>query len=115
MIGDDQIDVVFLGDVGGGEVGDAAIDGNDQLCVVLGELFDSFGVEAITFVDAVGDVKIDVGVGEFEAVPEDGDAGDAIDVIIAIDDDFLFLFQGDLDSLDGWFDSAEAVGFNEIA
>jgi len=115
MIGDDQIDVVLTGDVGGGEVGDAAIDGYDQPRVILGELFNGFGVEAIAFVDAMGDIELDLGAGELEAVPEDGDAGDAIDVIVAIEDDFLFLFQGGLDSLYGGFDSAEAIGFNEVA
>ena len=63
----------------------------------------------------MGDIEFDVGGGEFKAVPEDGDAGDAIDVVVAIDDDFLFLFQCDLDSLDGGFDSAEAIGFEKIA
>ena len=51
-------------------------------------------IEAIALVDAVRDVVIDVCAEEREDLPEDCDACDAIDVVVAVECDFLFLCDG---------------------
>ena len=67
---------------------------------------DGVGIEAVAFIDAMGDVVIDVSAGGFEQVPEHGGAGDAVDVVVAVEGDF---FVG-ADALDDAIGGAVHVG-----
>ena len=60
------------------------------------------------------DVVIDVCAEEREDLPEDGDAGDSVNVVVAVEGDFLFLGEGLFDSLCGGFDAGEQFGADEV-
>lgn len=89
VIGDDEVDAEVFGFDCGVDGGDAAVDGDDDLCSGLGECFDCGFVEAVAFIDAVGDVGGDLSVwcDDSEHVDEDGGGGDAVDIVISEDDD----------------------------
>ena len=77
-------------------------------------MFECFGVEAVTFVDAVGDVAGDGGFGEVEGVIEDGGCGDAVDVVVAVDDDGLVVVDGLADALCGLICAGEQGGVVKV-
>lgn len=95
VVGDDEIDAEFFGFGCGGDGGDAAVDGDDDLgsdiLYGVGECFDGGFVEAVAFFDAVGDVGGDFGFwrDDSEHVDEDGGGGDAVDIVISEDDDWF--------------------------
>ena len=74
--------------------GDPAVHGDDELPAVGGDLLERFAVDAVAFVEAAGNVEIDVGVNEFECVPEDRRRGHAVDVIVAVDDNPALVPRG---------------------
>ncbi len=92
----------------------AAVDGDEELGSGFDELADGVGVEAVAFVDAVGDVVIDVGSGGFEGVPEHGGAGDAVDVVVAIEGDFFVGADGVNDAIGGGVHVGEEIGGEEV-
>ena len=89
MVGDDQLEAELARQIGLGHGRDAAIDRDDQLGPVLGrQPPERLGIDPVALVDPVGDVVVDVlRPGQAEAGPEDARAADAVDVVIAIDDD----------------------------
>jgi len=91
VIGDDEVYAEFFGGLCGCGGGDAAIDCDDDFGALVGECFDGGFVEAVAFVDSVGDVGGDFGVGcdDPEHVDEDCGGGDAIDIVIAEDGDWF--------------------------
>ena len=94
MVRDDQVHAELLRQVRRRDRGDPAIDGDQQPGARLGQGADRLAVQAVAFVDAVGDVVIDLGPEQRQQLPEDGDAGDAVDVVVAVDGDLLFLLDG---------------------
>src|SRR5438874_6731332 len=90
MIGDNQVDAFFARDICGADRGDATVDGDDELCLpFVAEGSDRLRVQAVAFVDAVGDVVLDLTAEKLDRMPEDGGRGDAVDVIVAVDDDLF--------------------------
>lgn len=89
MVGDDEIDTEFFGFGCWSDGGNAAVDGDDDFGTGIGECFDRGFVEAVAFVDAVGDVGGDLGVwrDDSEHVDEDRGGGDAVDIVISEYDD----------------------------
>src|SRR3954468_6528135 len=59
MIGDDEFDAEFAGQIRLGDAGNAAIDRDDQLKTLAGEFLQSIGIEAIAVVEAVWDMEIE--------------------------------------------------------
>ena len=94
MVGDDQIDAALASDEGGFDGGDAAIDGDDEFGAVVDDLGQGLGIQAVSFVDAMGNVGFDFSAEEGDGVPENAGGGDAIDVVIAVDDDFFRVGDG---------------------
>jgi len=96
VIGDDEVDAGLSGGEGGLDGGDAAVDGDDDFGALGGERAEGVGVEAVAFVESVWDVGGDVGVRDevIEGVEEDGGGGDAVNVVVAVDDDGLALASG---------------------
>jgi hypothetical protein len=101
VISDDEVYAALAGQRGGFVRGDATIDGDDELRALVGELGDGFGVEAVAFLDAVGDVELDRAAQEGDGVPENGSGGDAVNVVVAVDDDSLAIADGLGDALGG--------------
>lgn len=63
VIGDDEVHAEFFGGLCGLDRSDSAIDGDDDLGAVVCKGLDGFAVEAVAFLDTVGDVGGDFGVG----------------------------------------------------
>ncbi len=55
------------------------------------KLMKGLGIQAVAFFQAMGDVEGDLRTGQLEQVPEDGDAGDAVHIIVAVQHDGLSL------------------------
>ena len=110
VVGDDQFDAQFAGEVRLVDAADAAIDGDEQFALVGGQRADGLGVQSVAFVDAMGDVVADVGAEQFQAEPEDGGAGHAVDVVIAVDDDSPSCGDGGMDAAGGLFAAGQQVG-----
>ncbi len=98
MICNDQLNTAFSRHFRGFDGGDAAIDGDDQLRAVIADLGDGFAVQAVPFFDAVWNVILDNPAELADRMPEDGRRGDAIDVVIAVNDDFFLIANGFGDS-----------------
>src|SRR6185437_15979787 len=79
----------LTGDARGLDRGDSTIDADDDLRAAVADLRDSLAVQAVAFFDAMGDVEIDVAAERPDRMPENGGGGDAIDVVIAVNDDPL--------------------------
>jgi hypothetical protein len=91
VVGDDQIDAALFRDLRLLDRGDAAVDGDNELRPGVTDLLKRLGIQPVAFVDPVGDVEIDLSAQDGDGVPEDGGGGDAVDVVVAVDDDFLLV------------------------
>ena len=101
MIRDDQIHAAVFGDFGLLDGGHAAVDGDDEFGALIADLGDGLGVEAVTFLNAVRDVKLDLAAQQGDGVPEDAGGGDAVDIVVAVDDDRFAVADGLGDALGG--------------
>ena len=114
VVGDDDLHAEFIGQLDLVEAGDAAIDGDHQLGAALGQLADGVGVEAVALIDAVGDVIIDLCAEDFQQVPQDGHAGDAVHVVIAVDGDFFPVRDRALDVFGGLRDAVHRFRLDQV-
>ena len=89
MIGDDQFQAELAGQGGLLDAGDAAIDRHQQVRLAVAPGADGVGVQPVALLDAVRHVVGRLGAEHLQAQPEDGRAGHAVDVVIAVDDDPL--------------------------
>ncbi len=99
-------------DLGGGS--DAAVDGDDELAFVGDGVLEGVEDDALFEGVAVGDVVEDVGADEAEELGEEGGGGDPVDVVIAVDEDVLFVFEGFEDAVDGFVHIGEELGVEEV-
>ena len=115
VVGDDEVDAEFFGDDCGVGCSDAAVDGDDDFGACISEGLDGGFVEAVAFIEAVGDVGVDFGVGcdDTEHVVEDGGGGDAVDIIITEDGDWFIVFDGIKDALCGFVEVWDEGGVVE--
>ena len=67
MIGDDQRQAEFAGGLGFGDAGDSAVDRDDHVAACGGDRSQRVVVEAVAFVDAVGDVRVGLRAEQLEA------------------------------------------------
>ena len=93
MIGDDQLHAEPGRLVRFVEAGDAAIDGDDDVGAVLGELLQRLVVEAVAVVEAVRHVELDLGIEQVQAGQQDRGRGDAVHVVVAVDADLLLVLR----------------------
>ena len=89
MIGDDQVQAEPPRQGGLLDAGDAAIDRQQQVRLAVAPGADGVGVQPVAFLDAVRHVVGHFGAEHLQAQPEDGRAGHAVNVVIAVDDDPL--------------------------
>ena len=85
MVGDNQIDAQLPGKRRLFHAADAAIDRDDQIDFFRRFRADRLGAQPVTFVEPVGDIIAHVGPQQFQAHIEQGRAGHAVDVVIAVD------------------------------
>ncbi len=116
VVGDDEVAASGLGFAGGNGGGDAAVDADDEI-VLVGEFGDGVAVEAVALFEAVGEVggEANVGLECVKQVPEDGGGGDAVDVVIGVDDDGLVALEGVEDASRGLVEVGHEGGIVEIA
>ncbi len=110
VIGNDQIDAALLGNLHLIDRGNAAVYGDDDFRAAVDDFREDCGVQAVPFVDAVGDVPVDLAAEDSDGVPEDGGGGDAVDVVIAVNDDFFFGVNRAGDALGRLAQVGDAIG-----
>src|SRR5205807_4320295 len=89
VVGDDQLDPQLAGQLRLADCGDPAIHRDDQRGGALqGQSPQRLAVDPVALLDAVRDVIGDVpGAGQLQAGPQQARTADAVDVIIAVNDD----------------------------
>src|SRR5688572_207888 len=92
---------------------DAAVDGDDELGAVVAELGDRFGIQAVSFVDAVGGVEVGSATEGADGVPENRGGGDAVDVVVAVKDDPLVVADRAGDAIGGAGEAGYCFGVVE--
>src|SRR5437870_11618443 len=100
VVGDDEIDAELAREQGLANDGDAAGDGNDAARPIRGELAERLAVEAVPLLVAVRDVRADDRAELAERTDEDRRAGDAVDVVVPVDDDALASRERTVEALD---------------
>jgi hypothetical protein len=110
VIGNNKFQAEAFGLQGFVDAGDSTIDGDDHLDAEFGERAEGVGIEAVAFFEAVGDMEVRPSAEELEDAHEDGGAGDAVDIVIAIDADGASRGDGGEDAIDGVGDAREEVG-----
>ena len=115
MIRDHRIDAALSGPGDGLHCRAATIDGDQQLRAGIDEVLDGLCIQAVAFFHTMRDVILDVGSGCRKGMPEHGGSGDAIDVIIAIESDFLAGPRGGGDARGGGIDVGQEGRRMQIA
>ena len=87
VIGDDQRQAELASSFRFGDARDAAIDGDDHVAALRGDRPQCVVVEAVAFVDAIGDVVIRLRAEQLEAEQQNRRGGHAVGVVIAVDGD----------------------------
>src|SRR5438552_176368 len=100
VVGDDEIDAELARERGLAHGGDAAVDGHDDARPIRGELAERLAVEAVPLLVAVRDVRADDRAELAERTDEDRRAGDAVDVVVPVDDDALASRERTVEALD---------------
>ena len=89
MVGDDEVDPQLARELRLTYGSDAAVHGHDDARPVGGELANRLRVQAVALLVAIGDVGADADADLTEGAHEDRRSGDAVDVVVPIDDDAL--------------------------
>ena len=99
MIGDDDVDAAVDGAAHRIDAGDAAVDGDDQPHLALNQhAVEHFGLEAVAVDEAVrDDVRGVRAEGSQHGLQQD-DGCDAVDVVVAVDEDGLAVAHRALDA-----------------
>ncbi len=100
VVGDDGVDPGSLQPRDLLEVGDAAVHGDEQLAA-RGVLRHPLGVDAVAVLQPVGDEGLDVPAQLAQPQQQHGRAGDAVGVVVAVDEDALARADGALEALGG--------------
>ena len=98
VVGDDDVhaELVRPGDFVAGA--DAAVDGDEQLDALAGELLDRRRGDAVAFGEAVRQAPAHVGAELLEHAHEQEGGGDAVGVVVAVHGDGLAALQGPVDA-----------------
>ena len=90
MVGDDQVHTGAARGFCGSEGADASIDADNQLHAIGGGALDHLVAHAIAFENAVRNMKVGAPPAKLDGGFQDDDGGRAVDVVVAVDEDFLF-------------------------
>ena len=100
VVCDDEIDTELAREPRLGHRGDAAVDRDDDLGAILGEVTERPGVQAVALLVAIRDVRANHHPELTERPHEDGRSGDPVDVVVPVDDDALASRERTTESLD---------------
>ena len=114
MVGDDQIDAEALRRLGRREGADAHVDADDQANAGRGGALDHIVAHVVAFANAVRHVEVGRASAEFDRGLQNDDRHGAVDVVVAVDEDRLFAFDGGVDAIDGGAQAGHLFGRVEM-
>ncbi len=114
MVGDNCVDARGIGFGDLMETSDATIDGDDEADLFGNEFVDEFFGKAIAVGDAIGQAIRDCGAAFFQSMVEQSARTDAVDIVVAKDDNAFVSFDCLDDAVDGAFHVAEKKGVVEV-
>ncbi len=117
VVGDDHVDAERDGFGDGVAAGDPAVDGDQHAAVAKGgqRLVKRLGSEPVTVVKTMGDKGVDDRAIGAERQGEQGAGGDAVGVVVAVDEDRFLAGNGVPKTPGGVFDAREAIRIGQIA
>ena len=101
MVGDDQVHAQPPRGLGRSESADAHVHADDEPDARRGRALDDVVAHVVAFADAVRHVKIGRAAAELNGGLENDDGGGAIDVVVAVDQDWFFVLDGGFEAVDG--------------
>ena len=101
MVGDDQVHAQPPGGFGGSESPDAHVHADDEPDTCRGRLLDDVVAHVVAVADAVRNMEFRRAAAQFNGGLEDYDCGGAIDIVVAVDQDRLFVLDGGFDPVNG--------------
>ena len=110
MVGDDEIDAEAMRGFRGGEGANAHIDADDEANAGGGGALDHVVAHIVAFANAVRDVEVGSASAEFDGRFQNDDGHGAVDVVIAVDQDGIFAFDGCIEAIDGAAQAGHVLG-----
>ena len=100
MVGDDQIDAESLRCFRGSEGANAHVDANDEANTCCGGSLDHVAAHVVALAYAVGNVEVGCAAAKLDRGLQDNDGHGAVDVVVAVDQDGFFAFDGGVEAVD---------------
>ena len=115
VIGDDQFDADFAGDLRFLHAANPAIDGDEQLLPLRRQFADGLGIQPVALVESMRDVIPDVGPEFLEHRHQDGRAGRTVHIVITVHNDFAARLHGAPNPRGGVVDPRQQFGWVQRA
>ena len=115
VIGHDQVHPEPLRSVGGGECPDASVDADDQANPIFSGSLDYIVFHAVAFFETVRHIKISDTTRKFDGCLQNHNRGCAIDIVVAVDQDFFLALDCRIEPLDGPAHSFHQVRGMQVA
>ena len=110
MVGNDEIDAQALRGFGGSEGADAHVDADDEANAGGGGALDHIVAHVVAFANAMRDVEVGGAAAEFDGGFQNDDGHGAVDVVVAVDENGIFAFDGGVDAIDGGAQTGHLLG-----
>src|SRR5580700_2566880 len=110
MVGNDQVHAEASRGVCGGKGANAGIDADDQLYSCRCSTFNHIAAQVVAFFDPVRDVEVGSAAAQLDCSLEDDDGSGAVHVIITVDEDAFFAFDGGVDAVNSSLHARHEVG-----
>ncbi len=114
MVGDDQIHAEAVRGFRGSKGADAHVNADNEANAGGGGALDDIVAHIVAFADAVWDVEVGGSAAEFDCSLKNDDGHGAIDVIVSVDQDRIFAFDGRVDTADGAAQAGHVLGQMEV-
>src|ERR1700722_18124767 len=101
MVSNDQIDAGAARSFSGGEGADAGVHADNQPHAVGRSALDHLVAHAIAFADAVWDMEVSRSAAKLDGRLENHDRRGAVDVVVAVNQNFLFALQSCFQAIQG--------------
>ena len=102
VVGNDEIDSSAAGALGGGEGSRTCVHADDKANAACCGRFDHVSAQVVAFADAMWNMEVGLATAQFDRSLEDDHSGSAIDVIVAVDENAFFAFDGTRYRLHAW-------------
>ncbi len=115
VIGDDEGEAEGAGGFGFFDAGDSAVDGDDDIASLGRDCAQRVVVEAVAFVDAIGDVGVCSRSELLEAEKQDRAGSNTVGVVVAVDSDASAGVNGSVNQLGSTHRAGEFFGIAQAA